>query len=231
MGHHPARIGRIGKYIKQLQERSDERVVEIHHHNHFIARPAGVFRAGGRVSYLTVAILGGRAGYSGEGREVSPSVFIGIAAGANRHLQIARLRLGGAIVNQQANSKAVSDIVNGGDTGLVLHGAFLRRAGHSIGQGRLAWACSMVNTIRRVIIAGYGVAHGLAGHILDQQPVREQQREIHDCEQQHQQDGQRKCKLDHALRTAGPLPEPFSIPGEAKSWRFHIHPPNAPTAS
>ena len=236
MGHHPARIGWTCNDIKQLQERRDERVVKIHHHNHFVTRTAGIFSGGGRVSNLTFAILGG-AGCSGEARESRLSGRYPIqelrAAGANRHLQIARFRLGGAIVNHQASPIAIGDIVNGGDAGLILHGAFLRLALRKINIGRLASACpipvEVISTISRVVFAGDSVAHGLAGHILDQQPGGEQKREINNGEQQHQKDRHRQRKLDHALRTAGPLPKPFSIRGKRTPASFHDHAPNAPT--
>jgi len=104
----------------------------------------------------------------------------------------------------------VGFIVNGGDPGGVFHSAGIRLGSHRIRQDRLA-GLGQGDAIGGVILAGDGVADRLSGNILDQQPGREQQREINDGKQDHQQDRGRQGEFDHALGTARALPEAFFL--------------------
>jgi len=249
VGHDPIRIGRL-KDTHQLQERRDKGVVEIHHHNHGVARATGVFHRVGRGSPIPrIAIAkGAGAGFTLDCFRVRVRIRRrGGAAGADRYLQKARLGVcgspGGDIRillvqvragRQQAGQITLGLVVDGRDARIVLHGfiqgSLLTGSNGIIGdEGRVYLAGNRGNriilgiifgtmiiwisigTVGRVVTARGGITDSLAGDVLDQQPSREQQREINNGEQQHQQDRGGQRKLDHALRTAGTSPEAFSI--------------------
>jgi hypothetical protein len=91
--------------------------------------------------------------------------------------------LAGAIINHHTGSIHIGYFVDGLDAGLILVSG-IEAPGRTVGL---------------VPGTGHSKADCLAGHILGQEPGREQEREINNGEQQHQQDGQRQCKLDHPL--------------------------------
>ena len=62
MSHRPIRISRISKNTQQLQERGDERMIEIHQDCQLVARGTGIYNGlTGRVSIgvLSLAIAVG----------------------------------------------------------------------------------------------------------------------------------------------------------------------------
>ncbi len=190
-------------------------MVEVHQNFHFLTRNSGIFNGltgwvSTRIFYKTVTV-GRRTRHTGDG-----SV---IRAGADCHLQITRLGPGNRIrgskvfVQQQAGYISGRLGMDGLQPGLHL----------VIRQGASVLAVALLPA------AGDCVTHRLAGYILDQQPGREQQREIDDREEHHQKDRGRQGKLHHALRPPGSVPEQFFIPGKSKLASSHFHSPSAPT--
>jgi hypothetical protein len=129
---------------------------------------------------------------------------------------------------QHAGQVILGLVMDGRDTRNILLGFIITCAGGGVGHdGRVRCAGTGrpilgvidgpliiwigIGAVGRVVFAGDGIAYRLARHVLDQQPARKQQRKINNGEQHRQQDRSRQGKFNHALRTAGALPEAFRI--------------------
>jgi hypothetical protein len=131
---------------------------------------------------------------SKDGLKIRLAIIIGVATRTDGYLQIAGFHLSGcSVIHQKPDDGIVCLFTN-----RLQPGRILVCVCHAPG-------C----TIIWVVFTGHGITHRLAGHVLDQEPGREQEREVNDGKQQHQEDGQSQGKLNHALRAAGILPKPF----------------------
>ena len=193
-----------------------KRMVEVHQNFHFLTRFTGIFNGlsgwvSMRIFYKTVTV-GRRTCHTGDGSVIRLEQIV--------TFQITRLGPGNRIrgarffVQQQAGHISCRLGMDGLQPGLHL----------VIRQGAAVLAVALLPA------AGDCVTHRLAGYILDQQPGREQQREIDDREEHHQKRSGPPGQTPPApCDRPAPVPEQFSIPGKSKLASSHFHSPSAPT--
>jgi hypothetical protein len=153
--------------------------------------------------------------------KIRNTIIIGVAIGTDGYLQITGLTLIGCRAFQQSRvyhqpgNEIFRLVQNGVQPGLILV------CGISFGCRTLVdWV-----TVSCIVFTGHSITHRLAGHVLDQEPGREQEREVDDAKQKHQEDGKSESELNHALRAAGIPPEAFPGNREGRVSGSHFHHP------